>query len=135
VAIGSNTIRGSVRIDLSGEEHFLRYNYGGLRELKEHFGVSDKGFAWIDRVFGDPSSWDFPVDFVMLIVVGLKGSGSMPDATIENVESLMELTSAPYYAECIRKAMSASTSGSVENQKKASGPDPLAETTGTTIQS
>jgi hypothetical protein len=106
----------SVPIVIGGEEHRVRYDFGAFREIREHFGISRedaKGFDWLSKVFSSAEEWVFPEDIVALITAGLRG-GSMPDATMAQVERMLSFDEVGGYIEAISGAIKTSNTGDKE---------------------
>jgi hypothetical protein len=117
-----NKARGEVPIVIAGEEHILRFTLGAIREVKDYFGaktiqeiVSNKEYDDLEKI----TVW---------LAAGLK-RGSMPDATLEQMEEMLLLTEIQSYTEAINRASAVSATGDKPHRvlsTKADGGTPAA---------
>jgi len=115
--MATNSLRGEVEITICGERHRLRFTLGALRELKERFGAGS-----VADIFKASDQWG-PDDIAFLFWSGLR-RGSLPDATVEDVEEMMILQEMPHYAEALTAAFNAANTGSTETPKRDPSADP-----------
>lgn len=123
----ANTMRGEVEIKICGEVHQLRFTLGAMRELKERFGVKS-----VAEIFKNANDWG-PDDIAFLFHAGLK-RGSLPDASLEDIEEMMVLQELPDYAEALSRAFNAANTGKAEPPNSGPNADPTTDQTNQATQ-
>lgn len=103
-----NTKIGLIDVVIAGEPHQMRFSFGAIIEVEEHFGVGNTSRK-LDEIFNDTSAWSMR-DFATVLAIALR-RGSLEGVSNEEIFEMMLFDETAQYGKAIGQAFAAANTG------------------------